>query len=119
MTCKVVSGARVADTEGIAIEKEQDALALISKALERRTDWLVVSFKDIAPDFFRLKTGFAGEVCQKFVNYGVRLAIVGDVSAHIARSKSLADFVRESNRGRQIWFVKDMDELKDRLAKRP
>jgi hypothetical protein len=45
------------------------------------------------------------------VNYGVRLAIMGDVSPYTATSEPLAAFVRESNRGWQTLFVSDVDEL--------
>ena len=37
---------------------------------------IVVTEADLCPEFFDLRTGFAGEVLQKFVNYGARLAIV-------------------------------------------
>ena len=37
---------------------------------------LVVSEADLGPDFFNLRTGLAGELFQKCVNYGARLAIV-------------------------------------------
>jgi hypothetical protein len=53
---------------------------------------------------------------QKFVNYGVRLAIVGDISAHVAASTPFRDLVYESNRGRQVWFVADLDALDSRLG---
>ena len=56
---------------------------------------------------------------QKFVNYGVAVAFVGDVSEAIAASTALRDFVRESNRGRHVWFVTDMVELEVRLSARP
>ena len=37
---------------------------------------LVVTEADLCPEFFELRTGFAGELLQKFVNYRARLAIV-------------------------------------------
>ena len=52
--------------------------------------------------FFRLSSGLAGEVLQKFVNYQMRLAIVGDFS-HYA-SEPLKDFIYESNKGTQVGF---------------
>lgn len=116
MACKTVGKARVATVEGQSLQMEADALALISKALEEKADWLVVAVKDIAPDFFRLRTGLAGAVCQKFVTYGVGLAILGDVSVHMSHSNPFRGFVDESNDGRHIWFVKDMDEMKQRLG---
>lgn len=52
--------------------------------------------------FFRLSSGLAGEVLQKFVNYQMRLAIVGDFSHYT--SKPLKDFIYESNQGAQVGF---------------
>ena len=54
-------------------------------------------------DFFDLKSGIAGEILQKFSNYRIRLAIVGDFSKYT--NKSLKDFIYESNKGGQINFV--------------
>jgi hypothetical protein len=42
--------------------------------------------------------------------------VVGDVSAHLAQSDALRDFVIESNRGEHVWFVRDLAELEARLA---
>ncbi|MDA4835826.1 DUF4180 domain-containing protein, partial [Enterobacter hormaechei] len=58
----------------------------------------------------------AGEVIQKFVNYQIRLAILGDISAWADTSKPLRDFVYETNRGRSLWFIRDLAELDQRLA---
>lgn len=52
--------------------------------------------------FFRLSSGAAGEILQKFVNYQMHLAVVGDFSPYT--SKPLRDFIYESNQGRQIGF---------------
>jgi hypothetical protein len=53
---------------------------------------------------------------QKFVNYRIRLAVIGDISAFTGASRALRDFIGETNRGRSAWFVADLDELKQRLA---
>ena len=63
------------------------------------------------PGFLTLSTRIAGEVIQKFVTYGFQVAFVGDVSAAVAASNALRDFVCESNRGRHVWFVNDFDAL--------
>lgn len=70
-------------------------------------------------EFFTLRTGLAGDLLQTFVNYGLRVAIVGDVSAHVAESSALRDFVYESNRGKQLWFVTSREELRERLRAGP
>ena len=56
----------------------------------------------IVNKFFVLSTCLAGEILQKFVNYGVRFAIYGDFSEYT--SKPLKDFMYESNKGKDIYF---------------
>ena len=68
------------------------------------------------PAFFVLSTGVAGEFVQKFVNYKRRLAIMGDVTAAVAESDALRDWIYESNRRDDLWFVADLDELTARLS---
>jgi len=67
------------------------------------------------PAFFQLRTGLAGEILQKFVNYRVRLAILGDFTQPAADSTALRDLIRESNSGRTTWFLPDVAELEARL----
>jgi hypothetical protein len=91
----------------------RDATDLIGEAAG--ADVIVIPVERLDEDFFRLRTGVAGEMVQKFVTYRKRVAIVGDVSAHVAESKSFHDFVYEANRGRDVWFVATREELEKRL----
>ncbi len=54
-------------------------------------------------DFYRLKTGIAGDILQKVSNYNLFLAIIGDFSQ--IDSKSLRDFIYESNKNKRVLFV--------------
>jgi hypothetical protein len=45
--------------------------------------------------------------------------IVGDISAHLAESSALRDFVYEANRGRNVWFLANREELEQRLLTDP
>ena len=101
---------------GPAIADGRDVVDLIGEAWGHDAELVVVPVERLAPDFFRLSTGLAGEVLQKFVTYGLPVAIVGDIDAHLAASSALRDFVRESNAGRHVWFVPDHDALEARLA---
>ena len=101
--------------DGPPIASGQDALDVIGAALGR-ADVAAVPVGRFDERFFALRTGLAGEVMQKFVNYRIRLAVVGDVAAYVAASTALRDLVIESNRGRQVWFVPDLDALDERLA---
>ncbi|MGX7828311.1 GNAT family N-acetyltransferase [Actinokineospora sp. 24-640] len=81
-------------------------------------EWVALPVGRLTPEFFDLSTRLAGEVLQKLVNYQLGVAIVGDIGEHLARSGALTDFVRESNRGRHVWFVADLAELRRRLGPR-
>ena len=76
-------------------------------------DKVILHEKNITPDFFDLKTGIAGEILQKFSNYRVRLAIVGDFSTY--PGQSIRDFIFESNRRGHINFVGTVGEGVERL----
>lgn len=90
------------------INKTEDGLELLGNLYYQGFDKIVIYEKDITPDFFDLKNGIAGEILQKFSTYRVRLAIVGDFSKYT--SKSLNDFIYESNKGRHINFVTSKNE---------
>ena len=96
-----------------------DAVDLMSAASEYRATFIVIPVERLGDDFFDLRTCMAGEMAQKFLMYGRRVAIIGDISRRIAASKSLAAFVIESNRGHDLWFVNNLQELVDRLAGYP
>jgi hypothetical protein len=102
------------DPAGPPIAGTQDALDLIGAAFGR-ADVVAVPAARLDERFFQLHSGLAGEIMQKFVNYRMRLAVVGDISAHVEASDALRDLVTESNRGRHIWFVRDLDDLDSHL----
>ncbi|MFE9724852.1 DUF4180 domain-containing protein [Streptomyces sp. NPDC005794] len=102
-------------TEGEVIKGEREALDLIGNAGYQGARWVVVPVERFDEGFFQLGTRVAGDIVQKFVQYGLGLVVLGDVSRHTADSSSLRDFVRECNRGSQTWFVADADELGERL----
>jgi hypothetical protein len=77
---------------------------------------LAIPLARLGPDFLRLSTGVAGQVLQKLVNYRFQIAVLGDVSTAAAASDPLRDFVRESNRGRTVWFVDDLAALEAKLT---
>ena len=100
--------------EGKKLLAERDAVELIGETLGQEAGLVVIPAERFEDDFFRLRTGVAGAFLQKFVTYGVRVAILGDISRHLEASSALRDFVYESNRGRQIWFVGTEEDLRSR-----
>ena len=98
----------------LKIEETGDILDMIAEIGQNGCDSLIINDSAINQDFFDLKTGFAGEILQKFSNYRVRLAITGDFSMY--PGKSLRDFIRECNRGNLIFFVSSAEEALARLG---
>jgi hypothetical protein len=106
----------VHEQDGEPLRGADDALDLISAAWEAGATWVAVPAHRLHDDFFRLRTGVAGEMAQKFVNYRLGLAIVGDVSRHATAGSAFQSWVHESNRGAHLWFVDDLAELAARLG---
>ena len=77
-------------------------------------DRVVINKQAFAEDFFKLSTGIAGEILQKFTNYAVKIAIYGDFSKYT--SKPLQDFIGECNRGNHIFFADDVDTAITKLT---
>jgi hypothetical protein len=93
--------------EGLKIGPDE-IMDLMAEAGMNDAAGIIIHQGSLHQDFFDLKTRVAGEILQKFSNYRMRLAIVGDFSAY--ESKSLKDFIRESNRYGIIRFVGSVDD---------
>lgn len=89
--------------EGVIISELQDAIDLMADCRYHGANSIIVHESNLPSAFFDLKTRFAGEILQKFSNYRMRLAVVGDFSKYT--SKSLRDFIYESNKNKHILFV--------------
>ena len=106
----------VVNSNEIVITDAQSALDVIMSAkYDIGTKNIVVDKKLITEDFFILSKGLAGEILQKYVNYGGRIAIYGDYSHYT--SKPLKDFIYESNKGKDVFFVTTRDEAVEMLTR--
>ncbi|HZR44550.1 MAG TPA: DUF4180 domain-containing protein [Ktedonobacteraceae bacterium] len=101
--------------DGKKLESERDALDLIEEALNEGIEWIIIPVERLDDDFFQLKTRLAGQILQKFVQYRRHIVILGDISEPLAQSKAFRDFVYETNRGNQVWFMANLQELNERL----
>jgi Domain of unknown function (DUF4180) len=75
---------------------------------------IIIHERNLHKNFFNLSTRIAGDILQKFSNYRVRLAIVGDFSKY--PGKSFNDFIRESNRGNLVFFTGDFGSAFQKLS---
>jgi len=101
--------------QGPLFAQERDANDLIAEAGVHEAAWVALPVSRLHEDFFRLDTRLAGAMLQKFVNYGVRVAVVGKVDAWLECSKALRDFAHETNRGTMFWFVGDLADFERKL----
>jgi hypothetical protein len=104
----------VCDPAGPMVTTMQDALDLVGSAFAC-AEVVAVPASRLDVRFFSLGTRFAGEIMQKFVNYRVRLAVLGDISRHLEASSALRALVHESNQADHVWFVTDLEALDTRL----
>lgn len=97
------------------LASEAGSLDVIGALYGSGAELVVFEVEQLAPAFFDLRTGLAGAILQKFQNYGLRVAILGDISPHTASSTALADFVRETTRRGEVLFLADTEALAGRL----
>ncbi len=91
------------------ITDAQPALDLaMSVKYETGASNIVIDKAAVCEEFFVLSTGLAGEILQKFINYHIRLVIYGDYTGYT--SKPLKDFIYESNKGKNFFFVAAKEE---------
>ena len=110
-----VKCAAVTGPEKLITDAQSALDVLMSAKYEAGTKNIVIDKKLVAEDFFILSTGLAGEILQKFINYGGRIAIYGDYSRYT--SKPLKDFIYESNKGKDVFFASSEDEAVDMLMR--
>lgn len=101
----------IADEE--VISTSADGLDLVGNAYFQGAHGVVLYVHQLAPLFFDLKTGMAGEILQTFSNYRMKLAIVGNFEP--AGNKAIHDFIRESNSVGHINFVSTREEGVERM----
>jgi hypothetical protein len=101
--------------ETLLIAEVQQVLDIMGDCSANNCNTIIIRKQNFHPDFFRLHTGLAGEILQKFSTYDFRLAVVGDFSEY--KSEKLKDFIRESNKGNRIFFLSDLEGALKELQK--
>ncbi|WP_123039214.1 DUF4180 domain-containing protein [Cohnella candidum] len=104
----VVSGDEVLVTD---VQSALDLMATVQ--YETGCDRIVLDKALVSESFFDLKTRLAGEILQKFINYRVKAAFVGDFSGY--GSQSLRDFIYECNHGNDFFFVPNEEQAIEKL----
>jgi hypothetical protein len=108
-----INGLSVLELEpaGALLGSERDATDILSEAFSSEATVIVLPVERLDPEFLRLRSGLAGAFIQKLQNYHCRLVILGDVSAAVAASTALRDFVYETNKAGHHLFAPDREAM--------
>lgn len=77
-------------------------------AFNHRVDKILADRTLIDESFFDLRSGFLGELTQKFTNYRLKLAITGDFS--FIESLAMKAYIAESRLGKTVRFAKSRED---------
>lgn len=80
---------------------------LLEVLMNSPSDTVALKAGDLDETFFELRTGVAGDMLQKVSNYRKRLIILGDFAE--VESRSLRDFIHESNQRGQVIFTETLE----------
>jgi hypothetical protein len=97
------------------VRSEDEILELISDCMENNTERIMLKPEVLTEDFFRLRTGLAGELLQKLCNYHIKAAIILP-----ERSNNLGKFTElmlELNRGNALRVCNTIEEAEVWLLK--
>jgi hypothetical protein len=98
----------IASDSGISIRSFSDISDALGACIG--AGGLILTENDLAQEFFDLRSGLAGELFQKFINYKLRVAIVlPDPEAYGERFSELA---YEHTSHSMIRFVRSQDEAR-------
>lgn len=95
------------------LRSEQDVLDLIVACSENNTHLLMLHSEVLSDDFFKLRTGMAGQVLQKFINYQVKVAVVLTREQKI--KGKFKELIAESNRGNDFRVFINIPEAENWL----
>lgn len=104
----------IVQSDDVLIKDVQSALDLIATiSYETESYRIALNKEAITEDFLKLSTHLAGEILQKFVNYNMKLAIIGNFTC--CSIKLLKSFIYESNKGNHIFFVSNENEALEKF----
>jgi len=103
----------VASDAGIFVRSFSDISNAIGACLG--SGGLILTESDLAKEFFDLRSGLAGELFQKFINYKVRVALV--VPNPKVYGERFAELAHEHSTHNLIRVVRSLDEATAWLLK--
>ena len=72
---------------------------------------MLIQAQALADDFFQLRTGLAGSVLQKFVNYNIKVAVVLTDQQKV--QGKFKEFITEANKGNSFRVFSNKKEAEN------
>ncbi|SDC90468.1 DNA-binding transcriptional regulator, PadR family [Paenibacillus sp. UNCCL117] len=97
------------------LSTEDDALDLIALCWEHESNAIMIHYAALSEVFFKLKTKVAGDIIQKFINYGIKAAaIIPQETIQKGRFKEMA---MEMNKGHHFRMYESKKEAEEWILK--
>lgn len=117
MDVKILQETNIAVIENISvlicdIQTAFELMMLVE--YETNCDRIIIEKSAICERFFNFKNRLALELLQKFSDYDVKLAIVGDFTKY--KNNSIEEFICECNSGKSMFFVDSENEAIETLS---
>lgn len=90
------------------LSSEQDAVDLIALCKENDSDLLLLHSQALSEDFFKLRTGVAGQMIQKWITYHLKTAAV--IPNELVNQGRFKEMALETNKSNHFRIFETRDE---------
>ncbi|NRS47442.1 DUF4180 domain-containing protein [Brevibacillus sp. HB2.2] len=97
------------------LSTENNALDLVALCWEHETYALMIHYAALSEDFFKLKTKLAGNIIQKFINYGIKAAAI--IPQETIQKGIFKQMAMETNKGNHFRLYESKEEAEKWLLK--
>jgi PadR family transcriptional regulator, regulatory protein AphA len=97
------------------LSTENNALDLVALCWEHETYALMIHYAALSEDFFKLRTKLAGNIIQKFINYGIKAAAI--IPQETIQKGIFKQMAMETNKGNHFRLYESKEEAEKWLLK--
>lgn len=119
MNYRIVEKNGVKYIEYVSVERqissERDVLDLISISIENNIYILLLQVDAFSKDFINLKTGLAGMMLQKFINYHIKVAVILENEEKL--NDRFKEMILEANKGSNFRTFKNIADAESWISK--